>query len=49
VILLVRYAGEKYLGYELIPTTWMGWRVTIAQPEEAQQILDRIEAQPAVR
>ena len=45
VILLVRYAGEKYLGYELIPTHVDGdGRVTIAQPEEAQQILDRIEA-----
>jgi len=45
VILLVRYVGDKYLGYELIPTHVDGdGHVTIAQPDEAQQILDRIEA-----
>jgi len=45
VILLVRFMGDKYLGYELIPTHVDGdGRVTIAQPDEAEQILERIEA-----
>ena len=44
VILLVRFEGTDFAGYELIPThVDEDGRVHIAEPEEAQEILDRIE------
>jgi len=44
VILKVMYQGTKYLGFELIPThVDQSGHVTIADPDEAQEILDRIE------
>lgn len=44
VILLVKFQGKRYLGYELIPThVDRDGRVHIAGPEEAQEILQRIE------
>jgi poly-gamma-glutamate synthesis protein (capsule biosynthesis protein) len=44
VILLVRFLGTQYLGYELIPThVDRDGRVHIADPEEAAEILERIE------
>lgn len=44
VILLVRFQGTQYLGYEMIPThTDADGRVHLAGPEEAAEILQRIE------
>ena len=44
VILLVNFLGKKYVGYELIPThVNRDGRVHIAGPQEAQEILRRIE------
>jgi poly-gamma-glutamate capsule biosynthesis protein CapA/YwtB (metallophosphatase superfamily) len=44
VILLVRFEGTKYLGYEFIPThVDKDGRVHIAGAEEAAEILERIE------
>lgn len=44
VILKVMYQGTKYLGFKLIPThVDQSGHVTIAEPDEAQEILDRIE------
>jgi len=44
VILILKFEGARYAGYELIPTshTQQG-RVSIAGPEEARQILENIE------
>jgi hypothetical protein len=43
VILRVEFEGERYLGYELIPTRVDGeGRVRLAQEPEATEILDRI-------
>jgi poly-gamma-glutamate synthesis protein (capsule biosynthesis protein) len=43
VILLVRFQGAKYLGYELIPThVDRDGRVHLASPDEAAEILERI-------
>jgi poly-gamma-glutamate synthesis protein (capsule biosynthesis protein) len=44
VILIVKFKGTQYLGYELIPInhTQQG-RVSIAEPEEAQKILKKID------
>lgn len=44
VILEVRYQGKRYLGYELVPThVDRDGRVHLAAPEEAREILQRIE------
>ena len=44
VILLVKFLGKKYAGYELIPThVNRDGRVHVAGPQEAQEILERIE------
>ncbi len=44
IILLVKFKGETYAGYELIPThTDADGRVHIADPEEAAEILQGIE------
>jgi poly-gamma-glutamate synthesis protein (capsule biosynthesis protein) len=44
VILLVKFQGKQYLGYELIPThVDRDGRVHIAGQEEALEILQRIE------
>lgn len=44
VILLVRYEGAQFAGYELIPThVDQDGRVHIADPEEAAEILERIQ------
>lgn len=44
VILLVKFQGKRYVGYELIPTHVDGdGRVHLAGPQEAQEILQRIE------
>ena len=44
VILVVKFLGTQYLGYELIPThVDRDGRVHIADPEEAAEILERIE------
>ncbi len=44
VILLVRFEGTRYAGYEMIPThTDADGRVHIADPEEATEILERVE------
>ncbi len=44
VILLVRFEGAQYMGYEFIPThVDQDGRVHIADPEEAAEILERIE------
>jgi poly-gamma-glutamate synthesis protein (capsule biosynthesis protein) len=44
VILLVKFLGKQFTGYELIPThVDRDGRVHIAGPEEAQEILQRIE------
>ena len=44
VILLVKFKGKQFIGYELIPThVDRDGRVHIAGPEEAQEILQRIE------
>jgi poly-gamma-glutamate synthesis protein (capsule biosynthesis protein) len=44
VILLVRFQGKQYIGYELIPThVDRDGRVHIAGQDEAQEILQRIE------
>jgi poly-gamma-glutamate synthesis protein (capsule biosynthesis protein) len=44
VILLVKFQGKQYLGYELIPThVDRDGRVHIAGPQEAQEILERIQ------
>ena len=44
VILLVRYEGAQFAGYELIPThVDHDGRVHIADPEEAAEILERIQ------
>lgn len=44
VILLVRFKGEKFLDYKLIPThTDRDGRVHLADPEEAAEILANIE------
>lgn len=44
VILLVRFKGAQYLGYELIPThTDPDGRVHVADPLEAAEILESIE------
>jgi len=44
VILMVKFLGKKYVGYELIPThVNRDGRVHIAEPQEAQEILQRIE------
>jgi len=45
VILLVKFQGKEYLGYELIPTHVDGdGRVHIAGQDEASQILEHIES-----
>ena len=45
VILQVRFEGKRFAGYELIPTHVDGdGRVQLAGPEEAAEILERIEA-----
>lgn len=45
VILLVKFQGKEYLGYELIPTHVDGdGRVHIAGEDEASQILEHIES-----
>jgi poly-gamma-glutamate capsule biosynthesis protein CapA/YwtB (metallophosphatase superfamily) len=45
VILLARFEGKRFTGYELVPTHVDGeGRVTLAGPEEAAEILERIEA-----
>jgi poly-gamma-glutamate capsule biosynthesis protein CapA/YwtB (metallophosphatase superfamily) len=45
VMLLVRFEGKRYLGYKLIPTHVDGnGRVHIAGPQEAGEVLGRIEA-----
>ena len=44
VILLVKFQGTKYLGYELIPTrVYPDGRVHIAVPAEATEVLERIQ------
>jgi poly-gamma-glutamate capsule biosynthesis protein CapA/YwtB (metallophosphatase superfamily) len=44
VILLVRFEGAEYKGYEFIPThVDQDGRVHIADPDEAAEILERIE------
>ena len=44
VILQVRFSGSEFTGYELIPThVDMDGRVHIADPQEAAEILDRID------
>ena len=44
VILLVRFQGTQYLGYELIPTYHeRNGRVHLADEKEAAEILQRIE------
>jgi hypothetical protein len=43
VILLVKFQGTKYLGYELIPTrVYPDGRVHIAIPAEATEVMERI-------
>jgi poly-gamma-glutamate capsule biosynthesis protein CapA/YwtB (metallophosphatase superfamily) len=43
VILLVKFQGTKYLGYELIPTrVYPDGRVHIAVPAEATEVMERI-------
>lgn len=44
VILILKFEGARYMGYELVPTshTQQG-RVSIAGPEDARQILENIE------
>lgn len=51
VILILKFSGKQYTGYELIPThVDQDGRVHIAEPDEAQEILQRIEdASRAVR
>jgi len=45
VILLVKFQGKKYLGYELIPTHVDGdGRVTLADEAEAIEIMEHIES-----
>jgi hypothetical protein len=44
VILLVKFQGSKYLGYELIPTrVYPDGRVHIAIPAEATEVIERIQ------
>jgi poly-gamma-glutamate capsule biosynthesis protein CapA/YwtB (metallophosphatase superfamily) len=44
VILLVKFQGTKYLGYELIPTrVYPDGRVHIAVPAEATEVMERIQ------
>ncbi|MBN1145786.1 MAG: CapA family protein [Anaerolineales bacterium] len=44
IILLVKFEGARYLGYELIPThVDPDGRVHIAEAEEAAEVLERIE------
>lgn len=44
VILLVKFQGQQFIGYELIPThVDRDGRVHIAEQQEAQEILQRIE------
>ena len=44
VILLVHFKGKEFLGYELIPThVDPDGRVHIADPEEAAEVLERLE------
>jgi poly-gamma-glutamate capsule biosynthesis protein CapA/YwtB (metallophosphatase superfamily) len=44
VILLVKFQGTKYLGYELIPTrVYPDGRVHIAVPAEATEVMERID------
>ncbi len=44
VILLVKFQGTKYLGYELIPTrVYPDGRVHIAIPAEATEVIERIQ------
>ena len=44
IILIVKFKGAKYIGYELIPThTDADGRVHVADPEEAAEILESIE------
>ena len=44
VILLVRFEGARYLGYELIPThVDKDGRVHIAGADEAEEVIDRIQ------
>ena len=44
VILLVHFEGTRFAGYDLIPThVDPDGRVHIADPDEAQEILQRIE------
>jgi poly-gamma-glutamate capsule biosynthesis protein CapA/YwtB (metallophosphatase superfamily) len=44
VILLVKFKGTQYIGYELIPThTNQDGQVRLADPEEAAEIIQRIE------
>ena len=45
IILRVRFDGDRFLDFDLIPTHVDGdGRVHIADPEEAQEILERIES-----
>jgi len=45
VILLIKFEGDKFIGYELIPThVDEDGRVHIAKPEEAAEILERIKS-----
>ena len=44
VILLVKFKGKDYAGYELIPTRFDEWgRVSIANPQAAAELLTRVE------
>ena len=44
VILLVKFKGKQYAGYELIPTRFNEWgRVSIAGPQAAAEVLNRVE------
>lgn len=44
VILMVKFQGTKYLGYELIPTrVYPDGRVHIAVPAEATEVMERIQ------
>lgn len=44
VILLVKFQGTKYLGYELIPThTDQDGQARLAEPDEAAEIIQRIK------
>jgi poly-gamma-glutamate synthesis protein (capsule biosynthesis protein) len=45
VILILKFKGKEYTGFEMIPTHVDGeGHVTLADPGEAQEILERVEA-----